>query len=440
MPVTERLFTSAEIYFVNATGRNVDVYINYLAEPTVSDPKPLVLSPTSDDLDPPVFVVKDDYATPYGVYTFSIRLRGDIGGQVLAEASIDLQRTHSYTAVFHELDPGEFQLSIYENDLTDGALARLTVVHAAQPMEITWEIRPNEEDPRIPPDERGGSLQRSEWQTATNIVDNDYVIEFFVDGQLVARNPDLDLAREKIFVVIVYGDPAPASNDQLLLRPMTYLEFEFDPGDPEPIEISAPALPLSMSDDNAPVEFMCQPIEIWQTNEATTTVTAVDPDGIVRNLSIDRVEPSLGGVDILGGAFHPSLAIGHPASAEITLKADIPHGIFTIVIGANRGTLAHQATCSFEVSVKPITIDRLRSVVDGYRQSGDIELDMADALMALLDGAEQHLAEGSTEQACQYLKDVLTLIGAEKGKAVSDIAHDHIERETKALRTDLGCG
>jgi hypothetical protein len=92
------------------------------------------------------------------------------------------------------------------------------------------------------------------------------------------------------------------------------------------------------------------------------------------------------------------------------------------------------------VSVKPITINRLRTVVEDYRESGDIELDMADALMALLDGAEQHLAEGNTEQGCQYLKDILTLIGAEKGKAVSDNAHDHVERETKALRGDLGCG
>jgi len=440
MPETERLFNSAEIYFINATARNVDVYVNYLAQPTITDPKPLILSPTKDDLDPPVFVVKDDYATPYGMYTFTIRLRGDTGGEVLAEASIDLLRTHSYSAVFHELDPGEFQLSIYENDLTDGALARLMVIHAAQPAEIAWEIRPNGEDPRIPSDERTGTLQRGEWQTATNIIDNDYIIEFFVDGQLVARNPDLDLAREKTFVVILYGNPPPASNDQLLLRPMTYLELEFDPGDPEPAEISAPAPPLSMSDTNAPIEFMCEPIELWQTNEATTTVTAADPDGVVRNLSIDRVEPQVGGIDILGGAVRPSLAIGRPATAEVTLKSDIPHGIYTIVIGANRGTLAHQATCSFEVLVKPITIERLRSVVEGYSQSGDIELNMADALMALLDGAEEHLREGNSEQACQYLKDVLTLIGAEKGKAVSDAAHDHLERETKALRADHACG
>jgi len=440
MTETERLFTSAEIYFINATARHIDVYVNYLMEPSITDPKPLIESPTKDDLDPPVFVVKDDFATPYGVYTFSVRLKGDIGGQVLAEASIDLQRTHSYSAVFHELDPGDFQLSIYENDLTDGSLARLSIIHAAQPAEITWQLRPNGEDPRIPPDERTGTLQRGESQTATNIIDNDYFIEFFVDGELVARNPDLDLAGEKTFVAILYGNPSPASNDQLLLRPMTYLELEFDPGDPEPSEISAPGPPLSASDENIPIEFICEPIEIWQTNEATTSVTASDPDGMVNNLSIDSVEPQAGGIDILGGAFRPSLAIGRPASVVVTFKSDIPHGIYTIVIGANRGTLAHQDSCSFELAVKPITIVRLRSVVDGYRLSADIELDMADALMALLDGAEVHLRDGNTEQACQYLKDVLTLIGAEKGKAVGDAAHDHVERETKALRADLGCG
>lgn len=440
MPETERLFNSAEIYFINATARTVDVYANYLAQPTISDPKPLILSPTRDDLDPPVLVVKDDYSSPFGVYTFSIRLKGDIGGEVLAAVSINLQRTHSYSAVFHELEPGDFQLSVYENDLTDGALARMMVIHAAMPEEITWQLRPNGEDPRIPPDERSGTLRQGEWQTAANIIDNDYIIEIFVDDQLVARNSDLDLAKEKTFVVIVYGDPQPATNEELLLRPMTYLELEFDPGEPEPSEISSPTPPLSISDTNAPVAFMCEPIEVWQTNESSTIVTATDPDGVVRNLSIDLVEPHVGGIDILGGNFTPSLAIGRPATAEVTLKADIPHGIYTIVIGANRGTFAQQATCSFEVLVMPITIDRLRAVVDGYRQSVDIELDMADALLALLDGAEEHLRAGNTQQGCQYLKDILTLIGAEKGKAVSDVAHDHVERETKALRGDLGCG
>lgn len=440
MAETERLSVSSEIFIINATAQSIDVYINFLPQPSISDPKPLALSPTKDEFNAAVFVAKDDFATPYGVYTFSVRTKGDPGSAVLGEASIDMQRGRSYTGVFHELEPGAFRFSIYENDLSDGALARLTVIHAARAPEISWEIRPNGEDPRIPPDVRAGTLRRGEWQIARNITDNDYVIDFTVGGELVARNPDLDLARAKNFVVILFGDPPPASDAQRLLRPMVYQELEFDAGPAEASEVTPPAPPLSASDRNAPVTFRCEPLSIWETNAATAAVSASDPDGMVVDLSLAGVVPKVDGVQLVGASFRPSIAIGEPASASLAIGSDVPHGVYSVSIAANRGSHAHQARCELTLTVRPITVARLREVTARHGQSGDIDAERVDALDGLLAGAQRDLEAGDRVAACESLKDVLTLIGSHKGKAVSDRAHDHLERETKALRRDLQCG
>lgn len=440
MAETERLRVSSEIFIINATSLSIDVYVNSIASPAISDPKSAVQSPTKDEYNAPAFVVKDDHATPYGVYTFSVRLKGYPDSELLGEASADMQQGRSYTGVFHEMDPGAFQFSVYENDLSDGDLARLTVIHAARAPQVEWAIRPNGEDPRIPADYRFGALARGEWQVARNITDNDYVIEFTIDGQVVARNPDLDLARAKNFVVLLIGDPAPASNAQVLLRPILYQELEFDSGPAEPSGVSPAAPPLSSSDQNAPLQFSCEPVTIWQTSAATTLVSATDPDGKVLDLSIHEIIPEVDGIEIVAGSLRPALAIGAPASAVVSIKSDVPHGQYAVVVAANRGTMAQQAECPLALTVMPVTILRLAEVVETYRQSGQITTDAADALDAILSAAQQRLDSGDISAGCGYLKDFLSLIGTHKGKAVSDAAHDQLEREAKALRTDLQCG
>jgi hypothetical protein len=440
MPETERLTNSSEIFVLNATGQSVDVYVNYEGNASTSDPKPLVGEfVNADELVPTVFVVEGTTARPYGAYTFSIRAKGNPDGAVLASASVVLERGRSFSAAFHPRPAGGFQLSIYENDLSDASEARLTVRHTGKPQQVTWELHPNG-DPRNPPDHRSGSLAHSEWQAARNVVDNSYLIEFFVDGERVARFDDLRLAVGKNIIVYLLGDPQPTGDEQLLRRPVAYQELEFDPGASAETVTTPPAPPLSSSDTNAPIEFTCDAVEVWQTSTTTAIVSAIDPDGMVTNLSIDRVDPPVGGFDILGGAVTPSSAIGEPATAEVTVKSGVPAGTFQVWIVANRGGLGHQATCALAVTMKPITIARLQSVVDQYHASGDIQAAFADTLRASLDRAQQHLNAAATDQACAELKDFLGLLGSEKGKAITDAAHDHLERETKAIRSDLGCG
>jgi hypothetical protein len=106
---------------------------------------------------------------------------------------------------------------------------------------------------------------------------------------------------------------------------------------------------------------------------------------------------------------------------------------------ANRGSLAQNATSPLDLTVLPITVVRLQSEVSNYQQAGDIADSVAGALRSLLAEAEQHLNAGATSEACGDLNDVLNLVGAEKGKGITDSAADALTRETKALRSDLGC-
>jgi hypothetical protein len=244
----------------------------------------------------------------------------------------------------------------------------------------------------------------------------------------------------KNIIVYLIGDPQTTVDEQLLQRPVAYQELEFDPRAPAETVTTPPAPPLSTSDTNAAIDFTCPAIELWQTNAATASVSAVDPDGVVTNLSIDRGDPPVGGIDIPGGAVTPSPAMGEPATAEVTIKNDLPTGSYQVWIVANRGSTGHHATSALAVTVKPSTIGRLEDLVTQYQASGDIHDAVAGVLRDQLAEAQQGLAVGDIALACAELKDFLDVLGSEKGKGVAEAAHDQLERETKALRTDLGCG
>jgi hypothetical protein len=436
----ERLANASEIAVLNATRLSVDVYVNYESQPTVSDPKPLIGDfANGDELTPTVFQVNGTPARPYGMYTFEVRPKGSPGAPLLAAASVMLEQTRSFSAVFHEAPDGTHSFSIYENDLSPSANARLTVRNTTK-QAVTWQIRPNGEVPDVPPDERAGLLAPGEWQTAADVTDNDYVIEFFAGGERIGMFPDLDLAIEKSFIVYLIGDPQPTADEQLLQRPVAFEELEVDAGDPVADTITAAAPPLSTTDQNAPVQFDCPAVTVWETNARTTEITAVDPDGFITNLSIDIVEPPAGGIQVLSQSLRPSEAIGDPARARVRFKDDIPDGIYKVWIAANRGSSGHQARCAIDLTVRQITIQRLLNQVRQFRESGDIADDVGENLRLMLIVAREYQEDGQTGAVCSQLKNVLNQIGAEKGKKISDRAADALAAEVKALMSDLACG
>lgn len=356
MPETKRLEYSGEIFVVNATRESVDVYVNGEVDPTISDPTPLVgESAHSDELSPDVLVMRAEPARPYGVTTLAARPKGVPSAAVMAAASIDLRQGHSYTGILHEVAAGEFQFSIYENDLEAGGDARVRLVNAAVGEVVTWRVQPNGENPEVPADVRTGELAPGEWQQCDGVVDNDYLVEFYLDGETVGRHRDIDLAVEKFFVVCLIGTPVPSDDDTILERKIIFIELEFDTGPIRPASTSPAAPPLSSTDTNQPIEFTCTPVEIVENDETTTLVSARDPDGVVVDLAITDVDPPVGGIEILDGAFVPSSGIGEPAVAEVRLKHDLPPGTYDVRIEANLNSLAQQGSCVLIVTVQPAT-------------------------------------------------------------------------------------
>jgi hypothetical protein len=166
----------------------------------------------------------------------------------------------------------------------------------------------------------------------------------------------------------------------------------------------------------------------------------VDPDGIVTDLSITDVVPYTGGIMIPDHGVNPSPEVGGTATAVVEVTDNVPPGHYEVTVTTNLRSLGQRVRCSVPVTVIPITIGRLRSIVDEYVQSGAMEVGVAGAILESLDRAEQNHAAGNDVAACADLKEALAMVGAAKEKGIDVPAAEHLEREIKALRANLGCG
>ena len=428
----EKPIDFAHVWLMNATEVPVDVYLNYAGQPKVTDLKGLGLGIE--------FQVKGRDDTPYGVYTFAARPKDRPNADVLAAASIGFSEGRSFTAVLHHMPDRSYRISVYENDFTPSDAPRMTVRHNARPLELTWRISPKDFKIEIPTDEREGTLPTGQWQVAENVVQNDYRFEVFLDGQLVAEHPDFELEHEKDRAAYIVGDPYPTDDTGTLQRFIVQQEFKLPRGAPPQPGVTAPAEPYSTSDQNLPIEFECPGVEVWQSNRASTTTSAVDPDGVVTDLSITGIYPDVGGIVIPDHGVSEATDIGAPATAAIEVLDNVPPGEYEVTVVANKESLGQRATCSVLVTVIPITIDRIRTLIDQYVQSGALEVGVAGALLQHLGRAEENLGAGDEEEGCQDLKDALALVGSAKNKGIDGPAAEHLERELKALRANLGCG
>lgn len=432
MAETERLNFSSEIFVINGTEMNIDVYVNYETQATLSDPTPMSVGP--------VFVVKDTFDRPYGVYTFSVRLKDDAGGPVLAAASIDMQQGHSFSGVFHRSADGGFQFSIYENDLSVGTEARLTVRNTSNAAEADWSLVPNGENPEVPRDERSGTIANGEWQICRGVEVNDYLFEYFINGQRVARNADTGLGLEQNIIAYLIGTPQPTSNSDELRRHVIFQELEYDVGPAVQDSISPATPPLSASDQNASIQFDCPSTEVWETNPASVAISALDPDSVVNQLTIRRVDPKVDGFTIPDSSFSASAGIGQPATAEVSIDAAVPDGEYTVSVEANAETMAQSAVCPLEVMVKRITMARLEHQVDRFVQSGDLDPAFGDTLKGDLSKVQRHLKDDQIARACSDLNKFLGRIESKQGSKINEAAATALTREANALSVDLACG
>lgn len=438
MPIEE-----ARCWTVNGTDRTVDFYVNYASQPHVTDVEPLSIGP--------VLTLDGSIDRPYGTYTFEVRDSGEPDGEVLAAASVPVDEGDSFSAVLHQVGADEYRLSIYTNDYSPSEEARLVVRHTAAHEEIDWKISQNGETPCIPDDSRSGVLQRGQWQEATDVTESDYVMEVFVDGELVTVHVDLELEVETTYVVYVVGDPDPLDVDPadnyaeardsgadegkwLLVQ-----AFEVVPGADEPDVVTAPQEPTSVADDNSDIAFDCEPIDLYETNAREFEVSATDPDGLVTGLAIDQVDPPSDAFSIVDDSVDPSHSVGDAATATLRVEADVPPDSYDVRLVANPESLGARATCEIPVAVEPVPIARLYDLVDEYQLSDDVDQGLATELNVLLHDADGQLAGGDISQACSTLGAVLDVVGANKGTGISEAAHDDLQTEANAVRQRIGC-
>lgn len=428
----EKPIDFAHVWLINATEEPIDIYVNYAAEPTIANLKPCAVGPE--------FQVKGKDDTPYGMYTFSARAGDHPTADVLAAASIEFSEGRSFTAVLHYMPGLSHRFSVYENDFTPSDAPRLTVRHNARPPELRWRISPKDEKPEIPVDEREGSLLNGQWQVATNVVQNDYKLEVLLDGRVVAEHPDYEIEHEKDRTAYIVGDPSRSQGRESPQHYIFHQEFKLPRGTPPEAEVTPPAEPYSTLDTNQPIEFDCPAVEAIQTNQAAAVVSAVDPDGVITDIAIAGIYPDLGGVAIADNGVNPSPGIGRPASAIIEILDTVPPGEYEITVVTNLKSFGQRAVCAVLLTVYPVTLDRIRTLIDNYVQLGAIEVGLAAQLLEHLARAERNLLAGDDEEGCHDLKEAAALVASAKDKGIDVPAAEHLEREIKALRGNLGCG
>lgn len=427
----ERPVDRGEVWMVNAVMGDLGFYANHHTR--AADVSALKIGPPLQ--------VNGNETSPYGVYSISARSKDRPDLPALAAASVDIQPGRSYDAVLHPTPNGGYRMSIYENPFAPPSDApSLIVRHVASAPRVAWRLRPKDVKPEIPVDTREGELAAGEWQMVTAVVQNDYRFEVLVDGAVVAVHPDLELQHEKTTVIHVGGDLEPQDAYPSLSPGLLEQELRIAAGPNPPATVTAPAAPVTSTDDNQPIAMTCAAVTTWQTHPATTRVSAVDPDGRVTDLSIVGIVPDAGGIAIGGPGVVPAAAIGEPATADIDIGGDLQHGHYDVTVMANREGMGARPTCQVGVDVRPITLERLEQVVDEHTMTGDIAPALSEELLRLLGQARVELDDGDVASACEYLKEVVAQAAGQQGTAITAAAATQLDREAQSLRADLGCG
>jgi hypothetical protein len=430
----EQPIDTAHVWFINAVEYfAIDIYVNGAEQPTLTDAKPLKIGPQ--------FEADGSRGKPFQTYGFQVRKKDDPSrGQpaegVLAEASVDLERGRSFTALFHAGDaPYSYVLSIFANDFRASGNGRLEVRHAAYPAQMTWTIEPKAgADPAIPFDRRTGALDRGQWQQATELVENDYRLEFRVGGQLYAFHQDLEIEAEKMLATYFVGNPDPATTemndlaDYLLVQ-----EFKLPPGPTLQKTVTEPAEAYARENRNQPVAFDLPELSGFESNPISGRLTARDPDGYVTNLAIVGISPDLGSIRIPDNGVSPSEEIGDPATAIVCVDGDTPAGCYDIRVRANPQSFAETATVTLKLEVKPVSAERLSNLVKDYRVQDRSESGLAAELQGLTDEIAAAVANDTLALAQERLKTFAGRVESQSGGAVEEQAATDLAQEAMAM-------
>ena len=360
------------------------------------------------------------------------------GAPVIAASSLTFVEGHYFSAVLHETGSGGHQIAIYDADFSPTGAALLTVRNNSSAREVSWRIFPKDVKPEIPYDARQGTLGNGQSQVAIDVTQNDYVLEFLVDGQVVGRHPDVELEHEKNRVLTLVGDPQPSGDPVVLRRHVLEEEFQVAAGPPLPDTVTPPADPMSTTDEN-------RPDNVCLRSGGHVADARGSGAGLRHRPRRRRDEPLARPRRTSGGRNRDH---GDDAGAvhrcDGVRDADRRRGRARGGVHGHDGRQSRQPRSARHVHAgRAGQADHDRAPARRHRNapaSGDVQDAFAGALLALLDQADQQLATGATAEACQSLKDVAAAVESEKDKAVAVAAAESLEPEVKALRTHLGCG
>jgi predicted extracellular nuclease len=134
---------------------------------------------------------------------------------------------------------------------------------------------------------------------------------------------------------------------------------------PFPIGTYAP------SAGNAAVTVSCSDITTDFGTVATSGVTATDADGTVDDLSLS-VDPTPVAGSISLESIVPAASEGGTATADVSVTADVPAGIYGVVVtGTNTDAEPQMGTCSLTVTVSPTTVTSIHDIQYTTDSSGD---------------------------------------------------------------------
>jgi hypothetical protein len=209
-------------------------------------------------------------------------------------------------------------------------------------------------------------------------------------------------------------------------------------GAPEQPSVSHPAAPASAANSDRRIIFCAPPLEVVHTNAVSTVIEARDPDGRVAGLSIDRIDPDPGGIAMPAAGIVPSPAIGVPAVATLQIASGVPEGRYRVRIRANPADgRAESATFTVPLTVRPVTLRRLRGRLDQLQAQGTLEADAARRLRGLLSAAGTAARRGDAPALAVPVRQAGALLDAEAGRGIAPAAARDLARELSAFERSI---
>jgi hypothetical protein len=185
---------------------------------------------------------------------------------------------------------------------------------------------------------------------------------------------------------------------------------------------------------NEPVSVTCPaPVETTQGMGASAAVSSTDADGMVVSLAATAVKPVDPGTITVASVTAATVA-GGIATGMLSVSPTTPVGAYSVTVAAaNDDATPQTATCAVAITVDPVTVDSLRSLIDAMVAAGDVAPSKAPLLRERLDRIDAARAAGRDADAAAQLRAFGNQVAGLSPRWVSVGAADVLETEARLL-------